>query len=310
MSELEEMELAEAMLEERDLDVIETEILWYKQQAGTAILEIGARLIEAKRQLGHGEWIAWLRDKVDFSERSAQNFMRLAKEYRNPQTVADLGASKALALLALPESERDGFLSESHTVNGAEKTVSEMSKRELEQAIRERDKARLAAEAAQAERQAAEARADQLRSELEKLKSRPVEVAVQVDESAVARARAEGEKAGSEAREKELAEIRERLTAAEHAKRSADAQVREAREQLEALRADLKESEKSSAASDPDVVEFGAYLNGMQDQGNRALGPLTRMVSAGKTEQARKLGNAMQAMAEKVAEAVRKAVGG
>jgi len=338
MSELEEMELAEAMLEERDLDVIETEILWYKQQAGTAILEIGARLIEAKRQLGHGEWIAWLRDKVDFSDRSAQNFMRLAKEYRNPQTVADLGASKALALLDLPESERDGFLSESHTVNWAEKTVSEMSKRELEQAIRERDKARLAAEAAQAERQAAEtarakmeadmllakhrlddldrqaqaaeARADHLRSELEELKSRPVEVAVQVDESAVARARAEGEKAGSEAREKELAEIRERLTAAEHAKRSADAQVREAREQLEALRADLKESGKSSAASDPDVVEFGAYLNGMQDQGNRALGPLTRMVSAGKTEQARKLGNAMQAMAEKVAEAVRRVTGG
>ena len=126
----------------------------------------------------------------------------------------------------------------------------------------------------------------------------------------MARARAEGEKAGAEAREKELRKVRERLTAAEHAKQSADAQAREARERLEALQAELKKSEKSSAASDPDVMEFKACLNGMQDQGNRALERLMRMVDAGNAEQARKLGNAMQAMTEKVAEAVRKVVGG
>ena len=84
----------------------------------------------------------------------------------------------------------------------------------------------------------------------------------------------------------------------------------EARLAAEAAQAELKESEKASAASDPDVVEFGACLNGMQDQGNRALGQLTRMVSAGKTEQARRLGNAMQALAENVAEAGRRVTGG
>ena len=47
-----------------------------------------------------------------------------------------------LALLQVPEEDREAFLAESHLVNGVPKTVDEMSKRELEQAIRERDQAR------------------------------------------------------------------------------------------------------------------------------------------------------------------------
>ena len=67
--------------EPRDLDVITQEIVFYKRQAGSALLEIGNRLNEAKDQLEHGKWLDWLREKVDISERSAQNFMRLAREY-------------------------------------------------------------------------------------------------------------------------------------------------------------------------------------------------------------------------------------
>ena len=67
--------------EERDIDVITEEINFYKQQAGMAILEIGKRLVEAKAQLSHGEWLPWLEKKVEFSERSAQQYIRLWKEY-------------------------------------------------------------------------------------------------------------------------------------------------------------------------------------------------------------------------------------
>ena len=105
-------ESEDAPAEQRDLALIEGEILFYKRQAGGAIIEIGRRLIEAKRQLEHGEWLPWLREKVDLSERSAQNFMRLAKEYSKSAEIADLGASKALALLALPPQERERFTSE------------------------------------------------------------------------------------------------------------------------------------------------------------------------------------------------------
>lgn len=115
----------------RSIEVITAEIWLYKQQAGAAILEIGRRLNEAKAQLSHGEWLPWLEEKVEFSEVTAQRFMRLAREYENPSLVTDLGASKALQLLALPASERDDFIAEKHEVNGQEKTVMEMSKRLL-----------------------------------------------------------------------------------------------------------------------------------------------------------------------------------
>ena len=80
----------------RPIEAITEEIIFYKAQAGAAILEIGKRLNEAKAQLPHGEWLGWLQEKVDFSESTAQRFMRLAKEYENPSPVTDLGASKAL----------------------------------------------------------------------------------------------------------------------------------------------------------------------------------------------------------------------
>lgn len=92
---------------ERDIEVITEEINFYKRQAGSAILEIGKRLVEAKGQLSHGEWLPWLEEKVAFSERSAQQYMRLWKEYGKSALSADLSISKALVLLALPESERE-----------------------------------------------------------------------------------------------------------------------------------------------------------------------------------------------------------
>lgn len=130
---------------ERGIETITEEIIFYKNVGGQAVIEIGRRLTEAKVQLKHGEWLPWLREKVEFSETSAQNFMRIAREYGNTHLVGDLGASKALVLLALPASERENFASEKHLVNGEEKSVSEMSKRELEEAIRQRKLAELKA---------------------------------------------------------------------------------------------------------------------------------------------------------------------
>ena len=98
----------------RPIEVITQEINFYKLQAGNAIIEIGKRLHEAKLTLPHGAWGAWLQNEVEFSERTAQNFMRIAKEYRNPQLIADMGnsATKALLLLSLPAEEREEFVGE------------------------------------------------------------------------------------------------------------------------------------------------------------------------------------------------------
>ena len=134
--------------EGRTIEAITGEILDAKRTGGEAILTIGRCLNEAKDMLSHGEWLPWLNERVEFSERTARNFMRLAREWTNRQTLADLGASKALTLLALPAEEREQFM-EDHN-------VIDMSARQLEQAIRERDEARKAAEEAKEEANTAE----------------------------------------------------------------------------------------------------------------------------------------------------------
>ena len=253
--------------EDKPLDLITEEILFYKRQAGGAIIEIGKRLLEAKAQLCHGEWLPWLREKVEFSEVTAQRFMRIAKEYGKPSLVTDLGASKALALLALPESERESFAAQTHTVDGVEKTASEMTTKELKEAIQARDQALREAQEADARarsaeesrakmeadmcqlkelqqraREAEEEKARQLQAaeeELQALRSRPVEVAVETRDASpeqLAAARAEGAK---EAKQEAAKAHRREL---EEAEQKARENVKKLREELKAAQAQAREA--------------------------------------------------------------------
>lgn len=131
----------------RDIEFITKEILHNKERAGEAIIEIGKLLIEAKKKLNHGEWLPWLRNKVDFSEVTAQRYMRIAKEFSNPSLAmhSNLDYTKASVLLSLPVDKRKNFIIESHNVNGIKKNISEMSRRELINSVREYKK-RLEAE--------------------------------------------------------------------------------------------------------------------------------------------------------------------
>ena len=93
--------LEQAVPAVRDIETITAEILTLKQNAGDAIIGIGQRLIEAKEMLPHGAWLPWLEEQVEFSERTARNFMCLAREWTNRQAHSALGAAKALKMLAL-----------------------------------------------------------------------------------------------------------------------------------------------------------------------------------------------------------------
>ncbi len=141
----------------RTPEVIGAEIRMYvdagRRVTTLCAIEIGRRLVEAKELLSHGEWLPWLKRETEFSERSAQNYMKIFNEYgaaqlglfgpeTNTQTFADLPISKALLLLSVPESEREEF--------AADVNAEGISTRELEEAIA----ARKAAEqrAADAER--------------------------------------------------------------------------------------------------------------------------------------------------------------
>lgn len=63
----------------------------------------GELLIEAKGLLKHGEWGNWLVENVAFTERTAQSYMRLARNWEflsKNETISDLGLVKTLSLLS------------------------------------------------------------------------------------------------------------------------------------------------------------------------------------------------------------------
>lgn len=98
----------------------------------SAALQIGKRLIEAKGLVPQGRWGEWLEANVDYSERRAQDLMRLYEEYGRadaiPDAIARLDYSKAVALLAAPEEAREQL---------AEKANDEgLSVRQLNEEIR------------------------------------------------------------------------------------------------------------------------------------------------------------------------------
>lgn len=115
------------------LDTIVVEINTIKRQvAQTTVagaIAVGQRLQEAKARVPHGEWGEWLQVNVDFSVRTAENLMALAREYhgRDTEALESLGLTKAVQLLALPGDERAAFM--------AENPVEDMSTRQLKEAI-------------------------------------------------------------------------------------------------------------------------------------------------------------------------------
>ena len=146
----------QVMVPAREISVITGEIIEIRRQANNMLLmyviEIGRRLIEAKRILPHGEWGKWLEEKVDFSQSTANNLMKLYEEYgqsqlslfgagSNSQTIGNLPYSKALQLIAIPENERESF--------AKEVDAEHISVKELKAAIDERNAAIKRAEEAE-----------------------------------------------------------------------------------------------------------------------------------------------------------------
>lgn len=323
----------------RDIEAITSEILDAKRAGGEAILTIGKGLMEAKALLSHGEWLPWLEARVEFSEKAAQRFMLLARKYSNPTTLSDLGASKALILLAIPDEARDEFIEAPHVVDGEEKSVNDMSVRELKAAIKERDEALKAAEQAKAEQSAAEQAREkisqdmalaneriamlnadiesrersgakwqkeiaQLEAELSKLKNRPVEVAVEADAAAIEAARRDAEEKTRTQVEKELKTERKTMQEQVLQANRSEAQVKTELEQVKRELADLRfEAErmekKAALTSSEDLVLFRALFDQAQELANKMGGVLMK-VRGKDPEKAAGLSKALLALCDKI----------
>ena len=116
---------------------IAAEIRAHSSQFIFSTFEIGRLLIEAKALVPAGEWMEYLKNELGYKQSTANNFMRIYKNYNvdghlpESQTFGNLSPSQALELLALPEGEREEFM--------AENDVSSMSVRQLHAVIKERD---------------------------------------------------------------------------------------------------------------------------------------------------------------------------
>ena len=155
----------------RELSVVTQEIKELTRQAQSTavcyIIEIGRRLVEAKELVPFGEWTNWLNNEVEYSQSTANNFMKMYEEYgsqqlslfgavTNSQTIANLPYSKALKLISIPADEREDF--------AKEVDAEHISVRELDKAIKERNEA---LEAARVEKE----RADEIAEKLKQIES-------------------------------------------------------------------------------------------------------------------------------------------
>lgn len=313
---------------ERDIGTITTEIRTLVHTTQRLLLEsaieIGRHLCEAKSMLPHGEWGAWLKNEVEFSQSSANNFMRIFEEYgadqisvegavANSQTFGNLSYSKALRLLAVPAEEREQFVSENN--------VEAMSTRELDRAIRERDEALRRAEAA--ESAAAEYRekadsADELRDALRDAEKEAIKAKTEAENQLDALRAAEKEaKEAAEKANEQLKRLRENpeippealekiradaKTAAEDELRAERerlrSDVRAAEEEVRAAEAKAEELRKKLAAASPEMTAFKLLFESVQTDFSR-LCDLLRQIEDSDADKGDRLRGAVRALLDR-----------
>ena len=209
-------------------ETLAAEINGIKEQVKGCVLrgavEIGRRLIECKKLVPHGEWGGWLAEKVDYSERTAQNMMQLAAEYRDAPEMMGLSYTKAVLLLSLPQEERKEF-AETHD-------MEEMSTREL-----------------QAEIAALKAEKEKMQVTIDDLLARETEESADSAELEKAQADAETARAKLAEAEKRLAEAEKKARKAEKDAASASAGGKQAEAEAKSLK-ELLEGEKKKAGEE------------------------------------------------------------
>lgn len=250
--------MSENVVAVRSIEIVTAEITMIRDNARKVFLEsviqIGTRLEEAKQMVPSGEWTAYLTDKLGYKPSTAQNYMRIAREFGGGQvslsgkTAADafgqLSYSQILPLLGMAEEEREELAEEND--------LPSMSSREIAALVKERDEAKQAADLAKSAADSAQVAADEARKEAAAATGRACETRKTLDSVTADRDNAlaevkhlqeeldKMEQQPAEVRElteEELEEIREKVLAenAEAAK-AAEERARAAEEKLDKVK--------------------------------------------------------------------------
>lgn len=106
------------------------------------IIEIGNELLAAKKEVGHGNWSAWLEKEFEWSDRTARYFMACAERFGKRNTYSDLPPSTLKAMLPLPEGEEERFIEEQAA---AGRPIETQSARDVQKHVKEFKAARATA---------------------------------------------------------------------------------------------------------------------------------------------------------------------
>lgn len=98
----------------REVQRLTKEILALQHEAGAtvtaSVIEIGTRMRRIQEALEPGQWLAWLREAVPFTPRTATHYMRLSEwaevEPREVARLEHLGPTKLYMLAPLPAERR------------------------------------------------------------------------------------------------------------------------------------------------------------------------------------------------------------
>jgi len=284
------------IVQERTLPVIIGEIKIIEQNTARIVLEngiqIGQRLQEAKEKVGHGNFGDWCKENLNYSQDTAQKFMKLAKEYgddssflANTATSRNFSISNALSLLKLPEEDREKFVEEH--------PVEDMTNKALEDEIRKLKE----------EKESQEAKVGQLLDEKEdmasqiatmeaRMQSLEQQLAVastepQVDQAEVEelKAKLEKEKQKTKKAKEELKKEQESRQAAidqtignqkqameQEIRKEVEEELKEAKQSIGNLLEQVDQLERRAAnAGDEKKVQFKIHMDQLQDNFGKAL---------------------------------------
>lgn len=283
--------------------------------------DAGRCLTVIKERVGHGNWGDWCKRNLQFSERKAQNMMKLSAEMReknsifaNPQTFADIEISKIYELLSAPEEVQKAMVENPETEDMNVREFKDEIKRLKEELAEERAKEKINGseeELTQAKEKIEELtqqlnlrsneksgaewqkELDALKSQIEK-ETKKAEKAAEKLKAAKAEMETKAEAAAEEAAEKAKKEAAEKFK--EENKLLIDSN-RQAAEEIDRLQKKLESN------TQPEIAGFKIHADQLQQSFNACLESAKRIESSD-AEQAQKMRTALKTIMQKLQESI------
>ncbi len=84
----------------REINTEHSHVETYKRNTIKHAIRCGQLLLEMKQRVGHGKWLAWVQEHFEASERTARNYMEIAKSAAAADLSEDTTMRSALRALA------------------------------------------------------------------------------------------------------------------------------------------------------------------------------------------------------------------